>query len=85
MLNVEIIHHENGDSEFTFPIKMTVGASDKGCSSVTYGTGELYHPLTIYQQDKNQFRVFYKDDWLSPVYESKEECINWIIKNLKGT
>lgn len=84
-METKIRHYENGDSEFTFPITMVVGASDNGSSSVTYGKGELYMPLTIYQQDKNQFRVYYKDDWLSPVLDSKETCINWIIQQLKGT
>ena len=81
---MKIIHHENGDSEFTFPITMTVGASEHGISNVVIGNGCVRINLTIYEQDENEFRVSDHIKCISDIMKSKEECINWIINQLKG-
>ena len=83
---MKIIHHENGDSEFSITTNMQVGASDHGTSHVVIGSGLVNLTLTIYQEDKNRFRVWNNNNAIiSDVMKSKEECINWIIKQLKGS
>lgn len=81
---MQIKHHENGDSEFIIPTIMKVGASDKGSSSVVIGNEKLLIRRTIYQEDVNSFRVYDEIKHISDPMKSKEECINWIIKQLKG-
>ena len=42
-----VIHHENGDSEFTINVKVYVGAEDSKGSSVTIGSGKLGEFINI--------------------------------------
>lgn len=81
---MDIKHHENGDSEFTFPITMKVGASDKGSSSVVIGKNRVELRLGIYQEDVDTFQVYDDFKHISDRMKSKEECVNWIIKQLQG-
>lgn len=81
---MKIIHHENGDSEFIILTKMQVGVSDEGTSHIVIGSGFVRITLSIYQEDKNRFRVWENTKSISDVMETKEDCIKWIIQQIQG-
>jgi hypothetical protein len=83
-METKIRHYENGESEFTFPVTMVVGTSEHGITNVEIGSGCIKTSLTIYEQDKNEFRVSDHIKCISDIMKSKEECINWIINQHRG-
>ena len=82
--DVGIVHHENGDSDFTFQVKMNVGAEDKYGSTVTIGKLQYtickYDEKYIIEQDYSGNQVYG-----SPEFNSKSDAIEWLINRLKGT
>lgn len=82
---------ENGDTEYTFQVKMMVGASDNRGSSVTIG-GLRFNIVPYFDEDDE--KEYLKVDLnigleLKPLcggFNDKWDAVDWIIKNyLKGT
>ena len=84
-----IIHHENGDSEFTFKVKMIVGASDKQGSSVDVG-GMRFRIQSYYNEEtKKEFFVLQEGSYDtriygSPEFENVHSATRWLINYIKG-
>ena len=88
---MQIEAFENGDTEYTFQVKMMVGASDKRGSSVTVG-GLDFNIMPYYDEEykKEYFKVELGIGLdgiiLFSGFNEKWDAVNWIIHNyLKGT
>lgn len=85
MKDVEINHHENGDSEFIFPVTMMVGATDSnGDSNVNIG-GIRFNIHKIFNEELKQNEYILQEGsydtmiYGSPHHESKADAIRWLI------
>jgi hypothetical protein len=80
---MDIRHHENGDSDFTFSVNMNVGCSDKRGSTVTIGS-LLRYEICYCEEDKC-YSIVDVDGWtIQSKLESKAACIDWLIESLGG-
>lgn len=84
MKDVEINHHENGDSDFTFQVTMNVGATDGADSIVTLG-GLRFVIHRIYSEELKEYVFILQEGhydtriYGSLEFDSKADAIKWLI------
>lgn len=77
---MKITHHENGDSEYEFPVKVRKGCSDGDGTSVQIG---YLLCLNISERENGVcIELLYNGDSLKDGFESKEEALGWILERL---
>lgn len=86
-----IDHHENGDSDFYFGVKMTVGATDdQNGHAIT--VGGIRFRIQSYYNEETRSNFFILEEgpydttiYGSPNFENKQSAIQWLINYIKGT
>lgn len=75
-----VVHHENGDSEFEFVVKVHKACSDKHGTSVKIG-----NLLTMFIIDRDNVlgtQIEVNGEFLPKSFSDRHEALDWILESL---